>query len=512
MSENDDYECLKSIIRKKNKNNHDLQCTKNVSRQTKNKKGFDIKVKDSKKSTIQHKSRPKYRKYTPDYHKLMNNKELDKEVLETFICWICGKTIPEKVREAHLSYHKDEDEKANNLISPLDTIMKNKMKMNKNNKEMDMNNDSISIDTNTNNFNTMSMILNNNSDTNISNNSFNMNMNNNVMGMNMNNNVMGMNMNNNVMGMNNILNVDNINLLNSNINNEEQLIDLKNMTTIKQIIKPYEERIKELEEKIRQKDLEISFLKVKFKYNDNLNNNYLFTNYNHMINQNNFEENPLYHMMNNNSPENNNEIRNEENLKIYFIKNKHQKILIPCHKNDKINNIINKFCTKSNIHKSSYIFTYKEQKLNYNSNEEIGNFGLNNNDEILVVEKNDNKINNEINSSKKDINSEDNDFSEDSKNSDNLSDNNTKNDIEIGRKVSIFFHGPGGKKMFNINPKESIRQLLLLYIKKFNLKMESIEFIHNGSRLSFDDERTIENVFISGNMINVIVLNQMFGA
>ena len=84
-----------------------------------------------------------------------------------------------------------------------------------------------------------------------------MNMNNPMMGMN--NGMMGMGMNNPMMGMNNqMMGMNNV------MNDDTSL-------RIKSIIEPYEKKIKDLEEQIRQKDFEIAVLKEKL--NKSVNNN-----------------------------------------------------------------------------------------------------------------------------------------------------------------------------------------------------------------------------------------------
>ena len=308
----------------------------------------------------------------------------------------------------------------------------------------------------------------------------------------MNNNLMGINnnMNNNLMGMNTIPNVDNTNIFINNEMNKEQLIDQQNMKKIKKIIEPFEERIKELEEKIRQKDLEIIFLKFKYKYNDNSNNNNFLLNYNPKNNQ----------FMNNIFLQNNIEYENKENLVINFrLKNKNN-ISILCKTNDKINDVVNKFCAKSSVKKNSYIFLYKKKQIDINSNEEVGKFGLINDDQILVVEKNENQ---------KDINSENDDSFEVSKNSDNSSNENEE------EKVTIMFNATDGLKTnIILSPKKSINQLLLLFLKKIIVKeAKNLAFLYNGLKLSFDDDRTIENVMGSINS-SITVINSMnvFGA
>ena len=82
---------------------------------------------------------------------------------------------------------------------------------------------------------------------------------------------MGMNnfgMNNNGLkniGMNNM----GMNQMNMNINNQANLMD-ENALRVKNLIQPYENKIKELEEVIRQKEFEIAVLKDKLN-NNNIN-------------------------------------------------------------------------------------------------------------------------------------------------------------------------------------------------------------------------------------------------
>ena len=116
------------------------------------------------------------------------------------------------------------------------------------------------------------------------------------------------NNNNNAIGMNNM----GMNLF--GINNPQNLMNqmaMDNTTlNVKNIIQPYENRIKELEEKIRQKDFEIAVLKQKLN-NNNSNN----------INDNN-QMNAM-NMMNMNNPmnllmPNFNQIENNKGRKLYL--------------------------------------------------------------------------------------------------------------------------------------------------------------------------------------------------
>ena len=66
----------------------------------------------------------------------------------------------------------------------------------------------------------------------------------------------------NQMGMNNMM-----------VNNNQQVLMDKTALNIKSIIEPYENKIRELEEIIKQKDFEITVLKQKLNNNFNKNNN-----------------------------------------------------------------------------------------------------------------------------------------------------------------------------------------------------------------------------------------------
>ena len=84
----------------------------------------------------------------------------------------------------------------------------------------------------------------------------------------------------NPMGMNNMM-----------VNNNQQVLMDQTALNIKSIIEPYENKIRELEEIIKQKDFEITVLKQKLNNNFNKNNNLM--NVNPMMNMN---INPMMNM------------------------------------------------------------------------------------------------------------------------------------------------------------------------------------------------------------------------
>ena len=84
------------------------------------------------------------------------------------------------------------------------------------------------------------------------------------------NHALGNNMGMDNMGMNNI-GINNMGMNNIGMNNHLNLMD-ENALKVKNIIQPYENKIKELEEIIRQKDFQIAVLKDKLNSNGmNLN-------------------------------------------------------------------------------------------------------------------------------------------------------------------------------------------------------------------------------------------------
>jgi len=114
MNENN-YECPKchNIFPFANKFLHDNRCTEsnplplNASRL--------VGINDNKKNDnqpIQHRPQPKITaQRRPDSHiNPVDIKESIVPIPETFLCWLCGQTLPEKEREDHMLCHKMQEE------------------------------------------------------------------------------------------------------------------------------------------------------------------------------------------------------------------------------------------------------------------------------------------------------------------------------------------------------------------------------------------------------------------
>ena len=131
----------------------------------------------------------------------------------------------------------------------------------------------------------------------------------------------------NPMGMN-PLQMNNIGMM--GLNNQPNLMDQTSLN-VKSIIEPYENKIRELEEIIKQKDFEITVLKQKL--NKNISNNNLM-NINQMMNMN---MNPMMNMNMNNPWMDMSAFNNREKISILIKSN--IKNTIECYKDEKASSL-----------------------------------------------------------------------------------------------------------------------------------------------------------------------------
>ena len=164
----------------------------------------------------------------------------------------------------------------------------------------------------------------------------------------------------NPMGMNNMV-MNPIGIINqSNLMNNIPMLD-ETAQNIKSIIEPYENKIRELEEIIKQKDFEITVLKQKLKtINNNSNNNFMNVNpmnMNLIINMNpmNMNPNPI------NIPNsNNNQPLIYKGTKINLkVRNKDNILKIECFEGD----LAYTLKTKCNFGNKAYTYKYKPLNL-----------------------------------------------------------------------------------------------------------------------------------------------------
>ena len=238
---------------------------------------------------------------------------------------------------------------------------------------------------------------------------------------------------------------------------------------IQNIVRPYEEKIKELEEKLRQKDLEIACLK------DNLNQKNMTSQMN-MMNQ----MNMMMQMKMMNHP-------SEKLITLNFqIKDEINSQQIKCLCDELVISVINKYCRRNDIEKDNYVFIYNAKKLNVNLT--VSECGLTDNALIIIIKK----ISSNINKDK----------------------GNEIIEEKNSPKLNIVFTTTSGLNI-NIISKynETIRDVIKKYLMKMNLDedvfiKDEISFIYNGYIIKRSEINiTAKEFFLPNNMPKIIVYN-----
>ena len=244
--------------------------------------------------------------------------------------------------------------------------------------------------------------------------------------------------------------------INNQQNQFNQMFMDKTTLEIKNIVQPYEKKIKELEEIIRQKDFEITVLKQK------LNNNSSHSNINFM------NINPM--MM----PQNMDPIMMQMNF-LQLLQDKQRKIEIilktengeyrnEFYEGDKVSKLYEKY----NINNGHLIYKYKV--LN----------------EELTLEENGIRKNGSIIYLKQDCIS--------------VSFKDNCNNIFV----------------LNLSRDCPLRLALIYYLIKSDnidyIDRNDITFLYNGQKLSFHDPTPIGNIILNGGKITIVYLNDVLGA
>ena len=147
--------------------------------------------------------------------------------------------------------------------------------------------------------------------------------------------------------------------------NNNNAMNMDNTTlNIKNIVQPYENKIKELEEIIRQKNFEITVLKQKLNKNNNLMNMNI-----NPINPKIYNQNTNQFMVFEN---NNQQIEDKGNQMKLTIKSENQEFKIECFSNDKISSICEKYNIKGFL---TYNFKLLERNSSISDNK-ISNYSV----------------------------------------------------------------------------------------------------------------------------------------
>ena len=287
---------------------------------------------------------------------------------------------------------------------------------------------------------------------------------------------------------------------------KEQFMDYNDLR-IKNIIKPYEEKIKKLEEIIAQKDFQITCLKDKLNQNIQKNINQQFFNFNPSMNQNSFLNfNPITDQSN--ITNNKKSFNMPSSLNIIFKLDKGEKVTIQCQNNEKIKTIIKKFVCKAEIKEENYSFIYKAKKIDTNENKTASELGIIDGQIIAAIKKN--RINLENKNS-----SEDNSFSSDSFEEET---NKQYNNLNSNEFINIIFNSSANQNIFiHINKNDTVSNLLKSYATKIgiseNLIGEKKKFFFNSKILSLNYNRKIKDIsIVDSARITVIDCDAIIGA
>ena len=272
----------------------------------------------------------------------------------------------------------------------------------------------------------------------------------------------GMNMDNMMMNQMNGNSDNNIGMKNSSNFNMDSLAGQsmvldENTERIKEIIKPYENRIKELEETIRKLNFKLAVLKDKL---------------NHINNQ--------QQLMGNNI---NNSMVNSIDYDIIKLNfeygNDVQKI--KCLKDELVMSIINKYCKKNNLNQNSLLFYFQNKIIpNYMTASEIG---LENNFSIYAQNKINSSLNNNIFPIKN-----------------NFGFNNNLNMVNFNteRKINLIFNYKDKKVVILLGENSPVGNGLRAFLEKENInknEYKGFTFVYDGANISLTDQRRPNEVF-----------------
>ena len=270
---------------------------------------------------------------------------------------------------------------------------------------------------------------------------------------------------------------------------------------IKAIIAPYEKKISELEEQIKQKDFEILVLKEKLNYFKN-NNQMIMNIQPSMSNQMNMNNNQnwmeQYNIMNNNNlnlgmPNLNNQNmmninKEEEKIEIIFdYDNKRHTEF--CTFNEKVKKVLKRFCKKKGLKFTEHKFFFGGKNQVYDIT--VAESGLTNKSIIKVIYSGYSNQNSEY---------EETDSDDDT--------------------ILITFKTLNSKiNSFRINPENSVRTAITkFFIRTGKLDLinkidKKIAFIYNAKKLENDDETKLSVLFGSNKnpTIMVLDLNNLIG-
>ena len=305
----------------------------------------------------------------------------------------------------------------------------------------------------------------------------------------------------------------------NNMQNQSNSNDIN----IEEIIKPFKEKIRKLQDEISEKDSEIAQLKFKLMKYDNANkanNQFINNNMGQMNNQmypmiNNGNQmnmiNNPFNMMNNqfnmnnmmNNFQMNNQMNQNQLIKDLRIKVKMENgevIKVQCRSDDKMEKLIKHFGIKARIDKvEDYDFIIiKEEEAKLDSS--IEQYGIKQKDYILAKKKLDNnKEDQSLNDKKEPY------FIK-------------ENPRILGEQIDLYFEASTGLKvLIPIGLNNTIKDAYILYCNKVDINYSQIDksiiFLYMGQRLRCEDNKTLGQIgFRNKSQITVFDQGNVIGA
>ena len=256
----------------------------------------------------------------------------------------------------------------------------------------------------------------------------------------------------------------------------------ENTLRIKEIIKPYEDRIKEQEEVIRKNTFQLTILREKLKEKEKENKHLKM-------------KNMQMEMNNMNNMNNNMNFNNLDNdiIYIYFQYGMDPPEKIKCLDDELFESVINRFCNKNILIRNSLSFIFNSPIVN--TFMPVSEIGLGNNSKITVLGKTqynfnmNNPMNNNMN----------NNMANSFENMNDLNNNNFGMGMNNGN-MNILNNNLGmGMNNDNLNnfDKEGIEEN---DYEKFN-------FLYNDKKLLLGDDTPLKNIFLGIGYIDVNEIN-----
>ena len=269
-----------------------------------------------------------------------------------------------------------------------------------------------------------------------------------------------------------------------------------NEPNLVEIIKPFQEKIKQLEKEIGDKDLEIAQLKYKIMQINQFNPLKMMGNPNYQM-PNLMNYNQI--MMMPDIPKEAKKKKKSKKLNLLFkIEGKECVFPIQCRSDEKMEDSINKFCTKSCFEKGEYKFVIigdRKAKMDLTVEEN----GIDNDKafHVIVKKKNENDFIEEKNENNE---YEDDDDDKEENKEGKIIENNC--DVKIlGEKIMIIFERKTDGKMASIaiGADNTFKDAVFKYSKQYypiSTINDEIIFLYKGRKISLKDRKTLKEIGI----------------